>query len=57
LVDRTEDEARAYAAFALLKPEESGRDAGVVSAFTDLDVALLRRVRTEVNPHHQKGNI
>jgi hypothetical protein len=42
LVDRTEDEARAYAAFALLKPEESGRDAGVVSAFTDLDVALLK---------------
>jgi hypothetical protein len=57
LVDRTEDEARADAAFALLKPEESGRDAGIVSALTDLDVALLRRVRAETNPHHQKGNI
>jgi hypothetical protein len=42
LVDRTEDEARADAAFALLKPEESERDAGIVSALTDLDVALLK---------------
>jgi hypothetical protein len=52
LVDRTEDEARADAAFAILKPEESGGDAGIVSALTDLDVALLEegKVRKESTP-------